>query len=368
MTLSLLSAAGVRNLANFDIELNPGVNVFYGENGAGKSSILECIYLLALGRSFRNAKTRTVLSFDHDSMAVRGELTHESKACRIEYQRMATGHYAINVNEQKVRSIASLAHLLPIQIIHSSTFELLTGTPGDRRRFLDWGVFHHSKNFFDTWKGLQTSLKNRNSLLRSGNIDRSQIAVWNQAIAKASELIDAYRVQYLEGFVPRFESFLSELTRIQELRVHYFRGWDKTRPILELLDENLEKDRKVGFTQLGPQRADLRFKIGKEAAVDVVSRGQQKLIISALKLAQAEFLQDQVKQPVVFLIDDLPSELDQRHIQHLGELFERLGNQVLLTSVAYQPIKNFWKNRDSMTMFHVEQGVIKPSSLYGEVE
>ncbi len=363
MSLQALSIQGIRNLADTQLSLSSGVNVFFGDNGAGKTSLLEAIHILAMARSFRLARTRTVVAHEADELLVVGD---HALLGRIAVRRTQKGQYQIRLRGEPINSLAELVHNLPLQLIHSDSFLLLEGSPGDRRQFLDWGVFHQSSAFHEDWQRLQKSLKNRNSLLRSGRIDRSELEVWEREYEAAAERIDGYRKTYLKGFVPCFHQVLAQLIDLPELRIHYYRGWDKDRPLHDVLEQQRERDTKLGYTQSGPQRADMRIKVGKINAADELSRGQQKLVVCALKIAQSLFLQQQQEQPTIFLIDDLPAELDHHHIRKLGELMEGLNSQVFMTCVDPEPLKHFWKHPNQVRMFHVEHGEIRLVTEFGD--
>jgi len=363
VSIETLSIQGIRNLSESQLVLSSGVNVFYGDNGAGKTSILEAVHILAMARSFRLSRTRTVVSQGTDELLVTANI---AELGRLAVRRTQKGQYQIRLNTQALASLAELVHRLPLQLIHSDSFALLEGTPGDRRQFLDWGVFHQFGTFHDDWQKLQKSLKNRNSLLRSGRIARSELDVWEREYLAAAERIDDARKGYLEGFVPCFHNVLAQLIDLPELRIHYYRGWDKDKPLPEVIEHQRDRDIKLGYTQSGPQRADMRIKVGKINAADVLSRGQQKLVVCALKIAQSLYLQEQQSRPTIFLIDDLPAELDHRHIQKLGALMEGLNTQVFMTCVDPAPLQKFWKHPNQVTMFHVEHGQIGQAMEFGD--
>jgi DNA replication and repair protein RecF len=363
VSIQTLSIQGIRNLANSQLSLSEGVNVFYGDNGAGKTSVLEAIHVLAMARSFKLSRTRTVVSHELDELLVSAELDDIG---RLAVRRTLKGQYQIRLRGESIQSLADLVHQLPLQLIHSDSFALLEGSPGDRRQFLDWGVFHQTNEFHQDWQKLQKSLKNRNSLLRSGRLERSELDVWEREYLTAAQRIDDYRKRYLAGFVPCFHSVLEQLIELPELRIHYYRGWDKDRPLNEVLEHQRDRDKKLGYTQSGPQRADMRIKVGKINAADELSRGQQKLVVCALKIAQSLYLQQQQERPTLFLIDDLPAELDNQHIQKLGALMEGLNSQVFMTCVDPTPLRNFWKHPDQVQMFHVEHGEIRTVTELGD--
>lgn len=358
MAIKRLSIQGVRNLVHTQFNPGPGVNVFYGGNGAGKSSILEAIHLVAMARSFKVSRTRTLITDGNDQAVVFAEL---DGGTRLGVQRNRDGHHSIRINGENVSHASELAMKLPLQLIHSDSFLLLEGTPGHRRQFLDWGTFHQDHRFHSLWQDAQKSLKNRNSLLRSGRMDRSQMAIWQAAFVKAAEAMDQQRQRYLEGFVPRFHEILAQLIDLPDLRIHYYRGWDKARSLNDVLNSQWERDIKLGYTQSGPQRADMRVKINSQMASDVLSRGQQKLVVCALKLAQSLYFEAERGLTALFLVDDLPAELDRQHISRLSTLMEGLSGQVFMTSVEPSLLKDFWHRPERVRVFHVEQGQVQPA-------
>lgn len=360
MPLKRLSVTGVRNLQPVTLYPSPRINIIYGANGSGKSSLLEAVHLLGLARSFRSTRLQPVIQHGQDACTVFGEVLQPSgKLNAIGITRSKQADYQIRIDGQTVRSIAELAETLPLQLINPDSFRLLEGAPKQRRQYLDWGVFHVEHQFLPVWQRLQKSLKQRNSLLRRGRIQRSLLTPWETELVTAAERIDEYRQAYLQKLKPVFQMILSRLVTLDELSLSYYRGWDKDKPLAQVLDEQFERDNQLGYTQAGVQRADLRLRYGAMNAVDVLSRGQQKLVVCALKIAQGYLLKEQgVQQDCVFLVDDLPSELDEQHRRALCNLLEDLECQIFVSSVDAAQMRDCWKNDTPLSMFHVEHGHI----------
>lgn len=357
-----LTVQSVRNIQNIQLQPSEHINVFYGENGAGKTSILEAVHLLAMARSFTQARTKTSVSLDSDQLSIVADID----AGQLSLLKKASGKYRAQFNQQPVKSLSELVSRLPVQLIHSDSFRLLEGSPADRRRFLDWGVFHTEPTFYQGWQTFQKCLKNRNSLLRSGKIERSAIAVWEKGFLESARLIDKARQSYLEKFTPYFHEVLSQLTELDGINVRYQRGWDRNKELGDVIEQQRQRDTKLGYTQAGPQRADLTIRMNSHRAVDVLSRGQQKLVVCALKVAQSMFLQEHTSHKAIFLIDDLPAELDRVHIGKLAQMLERLGCQVFMTAVEAEPLKRIWQNPDQVRMFHVEHGKLESAVTIGD--
>jgi DNA replication and repair protein RecF len=177
--------------------------------------------------------------------------------------------------------------------------------------------------------------------------------------------MDQRRSEWFSAFLPVFEETLSALLPVKGLMLHYARGWDKKRTLADVLTSSRPTDLQMGFTQQGPQRADLRIKIHKQPAIEVLSRGQQKLVVSALKLAQGRFLQSSVNRHCVYLIDDLPAELDEYHRQRFCELLEAMQCQAFITSVEPTALNNRWLSGTAVHMFHVKHSE-QEEALAGE--
>ena len=153
---------------------------------------------------------------------------------------------------------------------------------------------------------------------------------------------------------------MAQLIELPELTLSYYRGWDKERDLQDVLSASLQRDQHLGHTQAGPQRADLRLRLGSHSAADILSRGQQKLVVCALRIAQGHLLNQAKKGRCVYLVDDLPSELDDQHRQALCRLLEDLQCQVFITCVDQELLQDGWRTDTPVAMFHVEQGRITP--------
>lgn len=362
MTIQRLRLHHFRNLAPVDLQPAAGLNLIYGENGSGKTSLLEAIYLLSLVRSFRSKKLKHLVAHQASYFTVHAELRDaQGLHFPLAVQRqLASDETEIRLGGQRPSSIAELTAQLPVQLINPDAFRLLEGGPKERRQFLDWGAFHVEPGFIFAWQRFQRALKQRNSLLRHARIDPLELDLWEKEIAASGEEVTRYRETYLQQLLPLFEQLLARLSQLEGFRLNFQRGWDKSLSLAESLFQSRQKDSEQGFTQSGPQRSDLRVSFQGRSAIEVLSRGQQKLVVSALKLAQGRLLAAAGKKQCIYLIDDLPAELDQQHRQMFCRLLEEQGSQVFITSVDQSALQIDWKEPDRIHWFHVEQGQISP--------
>ncbi|MFZ5653854.1 MAG: DNA replication/repair protein RecF [Pseudomonadota bacterium] len=368
MRLRRLSVAGVRNLASQTLHPGPRANLVVGPNGSGKTSLLEAIYLLARGRSFRARSIEALVTFGAVRCTVYGELEGaagepDARGPRhIGVSRETAGGFCYRVDGEAVSAASVLADALPLVLINSNSFSLLDGSPKDRRRFLDWGVFHTSPGARPLWRQQHRALQQRNALLRDLRLDRRQLALWDAHFATAAEDMATLRSDYVAQLSPIAARLLSALAPgLGELKLGFHPGWDRSRPLVEILKGSRDRDIMQGGTQFGPHRADLKIKLNGRPAAEVLSRGQAKMLAVALLLAQGAHFRQSVGRPCVNLVDDLPAELDQDHRRGVARLIAENGGQCFVTGTDADQLLDAWKGAElsvAMKMFHVEQGLL----------
>lgn len=361
MTLKRLLVQDLRNLNSVDINPSARVNLIYGENGSGKTSLLEAINVLALGRSFRSHKHKPLINNGRDTFTVFGKVTTDDGAeVPIGINRQLNGEASFKANGILVSSAADLAAYLPVQVINSDTFLLLEGSPKVRRQFMDWLVFHVEPSFFQLWKDCQRCLKHRNSLMRHDRIDAFELASWDQELAQLTEQIHHLREGCMEQFKTTFYELLEEFISVDGIAIHYSRGWDKDRSYVEVLKSSLERDRQLGYTHSGGHRADLRITVNSQNAAEILSRGQQKLLVCALKIAQGYVFSRMTGRKTIYLVDDLPAELDEKHRALLARWLDKMATQVFITGVEQETLSATWRDKPDLAikLFHVEQGTV----------
>lgn len=359
MSLSRLSVTGVRNLQPVTLTPSPRINILHGDNGSGKTSLLEAIHLLGMARSFRSSRLNPVITHEQASCTVFGQVElGDDQSSALGVSRDRSGELRIRINGQSVRSAAELAEALPLQLINPDSFRLLEGAPKLRRQFLDWGVFHVEPRFLKAWQRLQQALRQRNSWLRHGTLDTASQAAWSRELSAASDEIDGYRRAYIQTLKPVFEQTLASILALDGFQLSYYRGWDKDRSLADVLEGSIDRDRAMGHTQAGPQRADLRLRVANHNAAETLSRGQQKLVVCALRIAQGHLVSEAKRGQCIYLVDDLPSELDDQHRLALCRLLEQLNCQVFITCVDSTVLQEGWRDDTPVSMFHVEHGAI----------
>ncbi|WP_444888990.1 DNA replication/repair protein RecF [Microbulbifer sp. DLAB2-AA] len=360
MALTRLLISNFRNISHADLLLDTGVNLFCGVNGSGKTSILEAVHMLATGRSFRSRQHKSVIRHDHSGLTV---FTQLDTGFNLGVERLADGGGRVRINQAAAESSSQLANCLPLQLINSDSFSALDGGPGVRRRLLDWTVFHVEHLFAQQWKNYQIALKQRNALLRRGKIDPDAIGIWEHQLSQSGEQVDTLRRSQFEELRAAVTTLLEELppSLLNRVDMSYRRGWRKEVELAEALRESRDSDLSQGHTRTGPHRADLRFTVAGEPAHNVLSRGQQKMLVCAVRTAMAQLVCRHREKPV-FLVDDLPAELDDHNQQVFAQWVGRCASQVLVTGIDEGITSRPWRQLEAPwncpKVFHVEHGNI----------
>ena len=367
--LKRLSITSLRNIQQESIDLSPAVNLFHGDNGSGKTSLLEAISLLGIGRSFRSHKIRALINDQASHLILFAELMNNEIKTSIGLQKSSNGRNEIRINQENAQSLAELASLLPLKIIDANAFDLLQGSSQQRRRFLDWMVFHVKPEFMGLWQRLNRALKQRNSLLRHDKINPSMLTPWDAEITQLSHAIDTCRREVFADFLLCLNEgnngFFDESI---EISIDYDAGWDTDTPYEQVLADNLQRDIRDGYTHKGPHRADLKIRVNGKPAIDMLSRGQSKSLVCLLNIASAKFYQQKKGLSLLFLIDDLPAELDKHNAAKLIKHLRALQTQLFVTGIEKESLVALFNDEldqteaaeeNKVAVFHVKQGAIE---------
>ncbi len=347
--LSHLSINHLRNLAQFKIEPEAGFNLIVGPNGSGKTSVLEAIHLLSVGRSFRTHQHAALIQHQQSAYCLHAHIDNIQKI-GVEKQRQTK--LKIRINGETHTGPQALAQLLPLRLIDPSSFELLSAGPKTRRQFLDWMVFHVEPGFIAAWRKAQQVIKQRNAALKSG-LPLAECCVWDDALVSVAGELDEMRQRSFQAFIPIMQHQLQLLADFS-VDFSYFRGWDPVIDLSKCLAATQQRDSYLGYTQKGPHRADLKI-ITEDHPVDLVlSRGQQKLLILAMYLAQGVLLKNTQQKQSIYLIDDLAAELDPKNRTRALNVLAKMEAQVFITSVDLPSIGENQAVKNAK-VFHVEQ-------------
>ena len=358
MAIEEITITNFRNLLHTRLLPSPSTNLIIGNNGSGKTSLLETIYYLGTARSFRTPHSKFLINHGAKEFTLFSKIGNDGDPLIGVGISRDRNNIRIKVANQSVTSASSLAELLPVQLINPDVHKLMEDGPRYRRRFIEWGVFHVKPSYLSLWQQCTHILRQRNAALRlsTGN---KQLDYWDKALSDVTDQITKLRLEYIAGLQPVFDRMISRIEGLSQITIQLQQGWPENKTLIEALQESRAYDQRKGFSQFGPHRADLRIMSGAIKAKDVVSRGQQKIITALLKVAQVSCLVDaQNTSRPVLLVDDLPAELDEDFRILLLKEIDNLPVQSFITgtSVDNFPVAHLNK---PFKVFHVEHGQVE---------
>ncbi|KZN42083.1 DNA replication protein RecF [Pseudoalteromonas luteoviolacea CPMOR-2] len=357
MSLTHISLNDFRNIKALSFSPSKDLNLILGQNGSGKTSLLEAIYFLSNGRSFRTNKYKMMIRSDQDKCVVHGKKQLHNLSIPIGISKNQSGETQLRIQGQASRKIAELAQILPVQVITPESYELFFGGPKERRKFLDLGVFHVEHLFYEVWKNFNKVLKQRNALLRTKPTNCvEQIKFWDKQFIDLSEQINIYRKAYISRFEGYFFDKIGGISSVFDgLETRYDAGWKGE--LSEVLQSQLERDLKLGYTSRGPHKADFNFKIHGHSVEGIMSRGQLKLLLYALKITQNNLIEQETDKQSILLIDDLPSELSSETLECVARLLANCNSQLFISAISSESLTPVVELLEKdIEMFHVEHG------------
>jgi DNA replication and repair protein RecF len=319
-----------RCLQSAVFDLDPRFTLISGANASGKTSLLEAIYVLGRGRSFRTRRLEHLIRRGTEQFVVFGEMESGGQRIPMGVEGSVTGVRA-KISGTKASSLAELALMLPVQIIDPEVHRLIEEGPSRRRRFLDWGVFHVEPSFIGHWQRYQQALKQRNAALKSQQAP-SVVAAWDPELLSHGEMVSAARSRYVELLAPQAAAIGRNLLGM-DLTLGYRQGWSRELSFADALGQSWGHDTESGATQVGPHRAELSIRLDGLAVKDRISRGQQKLLAATLLLAQVKLFPEDATARPCLLLDDPAAELDDEKLAGLIREVSAHAAQLIVTTL-----------------------------------
>lgn len=347
--LSRIEIAGVRNLANTSLDFDQKLNLVCGQNASGKTSLLEAIGILASGKSFRTHSLDNVIGHDAEVLRVFGK---SGEGNRLGYQWTKKAR-EIRINGEIVSRSSLLAQALPLQYFTPDTHTEFIRDRKYRIAVLDWLLFHVEQGFHEDWSRYQRTIAQRNAALRL----QQDPSPWDADLIKIGEKIMLARNNALEWIKPILNEYCVALPGTGLIKARLKKGWASDKTLAKAIADDADRDRRDGYTHSGAHRSDLELELDGRKVKEEASQGQLKILIMALRLSQLKYFIDQTGKPCIFLLDDLPAELDETRRQQVMSLLARMPLQVFITSTepGLIDLGDWWGGH---RLFHVEQGRI----------
>jgi len=353
MPLAKLDVSNVRNIETAKLEPSPRLNFILGHNGSGKTSLLEALHILGRARSFRCTQAGQVIRFQQNELMVTGKLAQQDGLPPVAVGvRLGRRKREIMLAGNRLQTSAELIRAFPVLLIQPASSGLLDGAPKARRQFLDWGAFHLDAGFLAHWRGYARALDQRNALLRTGGT--RGIEIWNHELSRYGTIVALARAAYAERLLPYFHAATGHFLEGRRFELRTTSGWNMDKTLEAVLREEIALDLRDGHTHVGPHKGDFSISAEGRSAKNYLSRGQMKLLVFALLLAQAHLLEETLGNQGCVLIDDLASELDQDNRGKLLQFLQQRQAQFFITATDPHLLEQ--AGLADATVFHVEHG------------
>jgi DNA replication and repair protein RecF len=364
MSIGKLIIQDLRNIESLSVELHPDLNFIIGDNGSGKSSVLEAIFYLGHGKSFRSSKVENLLQHTKHSFTVSAK-TH--KDCQMGVRKLfngqSTANTEIRINGEKETKFSVLAKNIAVQVITPESFKIFFGGPKQRRRFVDLGLFHVKHSFSDHWREFSRILKQRNACLRS-KTSGSTLSYWTDVFIDSSQIIANLRASYVQELTKELSYWLKIMlpSVSDDIVIQYLQGWNSKKNLYDVLQQYKEKELAYGYSLFGAQKFDVRFLLRGASVDNQLSRGQQKLFLLALTFAQAKLIERVNLVKPILLIDDVGAELDIHSRALLNNAIAGIECQVIVTAIDKTAVEQLVPQKENYKMFHVKHGKLSVMS------
>lgn len=355
MTISQLSLTSFRALKNTTLDFHPNINFISGDNGSGKTSLLEAIHVVCQGGSFRTHHLKHCINQNSEQLILFSRFSDYKVGLSRNNQKLE-----IRLDGKPVKKRSELVAKTPIKIFDAKSFELITGSPELRRQYIDWCVFHVEQDYAVYWSQFRHALEQRNKIVKSGkNLD--MLKYWDIYLQEPSLVIHRFRQQYANRISSLLCSDLSVLLDGAELNFEYEPGWPSDKSLSESMQASKSRDIKTGFTNYGIHRDNLKITTNSVPVAQVLSRGQLKRLCIALQIVLLKIVKQSTTRPIILLIDDIGSELDMKSQKKVMDFLLEIDVQLFITNIAGtvpEPLK-----RKEFKTFHVEHGNISAGKI-----
>jgi len=355
MLLTRVRIRHFRSLYHCDWQPVAGLNVITGPNGIGKTSLLEAIFFLSSGKSFRGGGVQNLISHGQSSLSVYAESQLDGNPFRMGVSKDKQGTVKARLQEDTLKGITPISLLLPVVAIHSDSYQFVDSGPETKRRFLDWMAFHVKPRHLLVWKNYRYLLQQTNGILKNSRSTDQERYFWYEQLAEVGETLDQHRKVVFEALEAQCEGdWKKGLLQGMGLALHYRPGWKTKNPLLSELISHDEQNRRYGAVMVGPHRMDIRVISEGGEARKILSRGQKKLLAIDLHLSQLQLIHQSTRKWPLVCLDDMDAELDQEHLQYVFERFKRIDTQVFASSLHPRLITEKFPSHQETKVFHVK--------------
>ncbi len=363
MVLKTLSILNYKNIAQAELEFSSNVNCFIGNNGEGKTNLLDAVYYLSFCKSSTNPVDSQNILHGEEFLMIQGRYASETGDEEVVYcglKRKQKKQFKRNKKEYK--RLAEHIGLIPLVMVSPSDSDLIRGGSEERRRFMDMVISQYDKEYLESLIRYNKALMQRNCLLKQEEEpDVELLSLWEEMMATEGERIYAGRLKFVQEFIPIFERFYQQIAQEKETVSISYVSHCQRGPLLEVIQRDRVRDRAVGYSLHGIHKDDLEFYLGEYAVKKEGSQGQNKTFLIALKLAQFDFLRRTGSNTTpLLLLDDIFDKLDAERVEEIVKLVAGdCFGQIFITDTNRDHLDNILSRmQKDYKLFHVQGGVV----------
>lgn len=365
MYLSNIKLSNFRNYDALDTQLCPNINIIIGDNAQGKTSLLEGIYVLARGKSYKNTMGE-IISWDKESSLLEGTFHKKYYKDHLRISLSRPNKSTIYINDKKENKRSVLLEKVQVVLFSPEDLKMIKEGPDLRRRFIDGGLNNTKPSYGNVLRDYSRALYQRNNLLKSlrhSNYGRETLEVWDKQLIYLGKKIIISRINFLKKINSITKEIHNTLTNSkEELKLFYISNIVKNGEEIEYLEkvyqkkfsENVDRDIQKGYTSIGPHVDDIRVTINDFDAKIYGSQGQQRTAALSLKLSEIELIKSEIHENPIILLDDVMSELDVKRQEKIIKYFE--SSQVFITCTEMN-FEDFLENFNKK-IYTIERGQI----------
>ncbi|MEX2380338.1 MAG: DNA replication/repair protein RecF [Vicingaceae bacterium] len=362
MFLEKLHLLNFKNYEEADLSLSPKINLFLGNNGEGKTNLLDALFYLAFCKSFFNPVDLQLIRHDENFMVLQGSFDRKGEVENI-YCGLKKGQKKqFKRNKKLYERLADHIGLIPMVMISPADSQLISEGSDVRRRFIDLIISQFDRHYLDQLIQYNRALSQRNRLLKkfmeTRQFDPAALEIWDEQLIRHGQPIFESRKAFIKDFVPLFKSHYEYISRQKEEVSLIYDSQLINEGFLALILQHRDKDRRLTYSTAGIHKDDLSFEIGKMPLKKFGSQGQQKTFLLALKLAQAEYLKNQMQIAPILLLDDIYDKLDSSRVEQLMEVVQQdWFGQVFISDTHLNRLPEIFNQlKADFKAFHIQKG------------
>ena len=362
MILKRISILNYKNLEQAELSFSPKLNCFFGQNGMGKTNLLDAIYFLSFCKSAGNPIDSQNIRHEADFFVIQGfyeeqDGTPEEIYCGMKRRQKKQ----FKRNKKEYTRLSDHIGFLPLVMVSPADNELISGGSEERRRFMDVVISQYDKEYLDALIRYNKALLQRNSLLKSEvPVDEELFTIWEELMAQTGEVVFRKREAFVQEFIPIFQSFYSFISQDKEQVELSYDSHARNASLLEVIRDSRVRDQIMGYSLHGIHKDDLNMMLGGFPIKREGSQGQNKTYLVALKLAQFDFLKRTGRTVPLLLLDDIFDKLDASRVEQIIKLVGGDGfGQIFITDTNREHLDSILhKIGGDYRMFQVEHGNI----------